>query len=87
MIGKTMNCLVTVVVLFHVPLMVIGDETTTRAGESLCYNCGYMEKSDGTMVKIPDMYEDIPFCGDNFLNDTMDAPTKPLPMIVRDENK
>ena len=84
---KAMYCLTTVVVLFNVPLLVIGGETTTIVDEPVCYNCGYMEKADGTMVKIPDMYEDIPFCGENFLNDTMDAPTKPLNMIVSDENK
>ena len=82
MLGKIMYCLATVAVLFNVPLMVIGDESTTLPGETLCYNCGYMEKADGTMVKIPDMYEDIEFCGENFLNDTMDAPTKAI-MIVR----
>jgi hypothetical protein len=84
MFGKTMYCVATVAVFFNVPLMVIGDETTTIPGESLCYNCGYMEKADGSMSKIPDQVEDIPFCGENFLNDTLDAPTKAL-MIVRNE--
>ena len=32
-----------------------------------CYNCGYMQATDGHRFKIPSQDEDIPFCG----NDTI----------------
>jgi len=32
-----------------------------------CYNCGYMQATDGRRSKIPSQDEDIPFCG----NDTI----------------
>ena len=40
-----------------------------------CFNCGYREDADGHRSKIPDEYEDVPFCGtDNLSNST--APHK-----------
>ena len=38
-----------------------------------CYECGYMEDHTGRRDKIPCLYEDIPFCG----NDTINENTTP----------
>ena len=29
-----------------------------------CYNCGYLQLTNGTRIPLKEEYEDIPFCGD-----------------------
>ena len=83
MIGKSVFVLATIAVLLNETWMVLAEETADPDPyENVCYNCGYMEDKNGNKHRIPDMYEEIPFCDFDDTNSTMDIPTKPL-FIVR----
>ena len=59
----------------NVSLLVIGD------GVINCFSCGYLELANGTRTEI-EGDENVPFCGVDNLNETMNAPTEPA-VIVR----
>ena len=59
----------------NVSLLVTGD------GVINCFSCGYLELANGTRTEITGD-ENVPFCGVDNLNETMNAPTKPA-VIVR----
>ena len=59
----------------NVSLLVRGD------GVINCFSCGYLELANGTRTEITGD-ENVPFCGVDNLNETMNAPTKPA-VIVR----
>jgi len=61
--------------LSNVSLLVIGD------GVINCFSCGYLELANGTRTEI-EGDENVPFCGVDNLNETMNAPTEPA-VIVR----
>ena len=44
-----------------------------------CYNCGYMQATDGRRSKIPSQDEDIPFCGNDTIGEG--TPTQVVGMV------
>ena len=50
--------------------------------EIRCYECGYMQTHTGERVKIPSQVENVPFCGEDALNDTTGTPTRQALQVV-----
>ena len=48
-----------------------------------CYNCGYLQLTNGTRVPLKEEYGDIPFCGDFASDEGMTIPA----MIVSSSQK
>ena len=69
------HVLIVLAFVSNVSLLVIGD------GVINCFSCGYLELANGTRTEI-EGDENVPFCGVDNLNETMNAPTEPA-VIVR----
>ena len=70
-------------VLFNKLLLVLSLTTFAWGQEEIrCYECGYMQTHTGERVKIPSQVENVPFCGEDALNDTTGTPTRQALQVV-----
>ena len=68
-------------VLFNKLLLVLSF-TALGQEDFRCYECGYMQTHTGERVKIPSQVENVPFCGEDALNDTTGTPTRQALQVV-----
>ena len=70
-------------VLFNKLLLVLSFTAFASGQEDFrCYECGYMQTHTGERVKIPSQVENVPFCGEDTLNDTTGTPTRQALQVV-----
>ena len=69
--------------LFNKILLVLSLTSFASGQEDFrCYECGYMQTHTGERVKIPSLVENVPFCGEDALNDTTGTPTRQALQVV-----